>query len=131
MKGDPSILRFLLASRDKSADMERSQELLETLVILIVKSVKDPRSVVCKTALMTCADIFKAYGALMVHSIDPSLVQQLLLTASQDKRFVWETVVEGTDPRISLIEDIRREVEYLLVGGRNGGVLELGGDPAL
>ena len=65
MKGDPSILRFLLASRDKSADMERSQELLETLVILIMKSVKDPRSVVCKTALMTCADIFKAYGALM------------------------------------------------------------------
>jgi carotenoid epsilon hydroxylase len=63
-EGDPSILRFLLASRDKSPDLERLQELMETLVPLIPKSVKDPRSVVCKTALMTCADIFKAYGSL-------------------------------------------------------------------
>ncbi|XP_066363355.1 uncharacterized protein [Miscanthus floridulus] len=68
---------------------ERLQELLEPLVPLIVKSVKNPRSAVCKTALMTCADIFKAYGDLMVDSIDPLLVQ-LFLKASQDKRFVCE-----------------------------------------
>ncbi|XP_066331014.1 uncharacterized protein [Miscanthus floridulus] len=68
---------------------ERLQELLEHLVPLIVKSVKNPRSAVCKTALMTCADIFKAYGDLMVDSIDPLLVQ-LFLKASQDKRFVCE-----------------------------------------
>lgn len=43
----------------------------ESLVPLIVKSVKNPRSAVCKTALMTCADIFKAYGDMMVDSIDP------------------------------------------------------------
>ncbi|GJN04112.1 hypothetical protein PR202_ga21630 [Eleusine coracana subsp. coracana] len=49
---------------------ERLQELLEPLVPLIVKSVKNPRSAVCKTALMTCADVFKAYGDLMVDSID-------------------------------------------------------------
>jgi hypothetical protein len=88
-EGDPSILRFLLASRDESADLERLQELLETLVPLLVKSVKDPRSDVCKTALMTCTDIFKANGDLMVNSIDPLLVQ-LILTASQDKCFVCE-----------------------------------------
>jgi hypothetical protein len=35
-----------------------------------VKSVKNPRSALCKTALMTCADIFKAYGELMVDSVD-------------------------------------------------------------
>nr|BAD13157.1 unknown protein [Oryza sativa Japonica Group] len=38
---------------------------------------------------MTCADIFKAYGDLMVDSIDPLLVQ-LFLKSSQDKRFVCE-----------------------------------------
>lgn len=42
----------------------------DSVVPLIVKSVKNPRSAVCKTALMTCADIFKAYGDLMVDSID-------------------------------------------------------------
>uniref|UniRef100_A0A0E0NDJ8 TOG domain-containing protein n=1 Tax=Oryza rufipogon TaxID=4529 RepID=A0A0E0NDJ8_ORYRU len=68
---------------------DRLQELLEPLVPLIVKSVKNPRSAVCKTALMTCADIFKAYGDLMVDSIDPLLVQ-LFLKSSQDKRFVCE-----------------------------------------
>jgi len=83
-----------------------------------VKSVKNPRSAVCKTALMTCADIFKAYGDLMVDSIDPLVsiavhlkfilltiirslktsfcqllhyqLVQLFLKASQDKRFVCE-----------------------------------------
>uniref|UniRef100_A0A0D9XA63 TOG domain-containing protein n=1 Tax=Leersia perrieri TaxID=77586 RepID=A0A0D9XA63_9ORYZ len=68
---------------------DRLQELLGPLVPLIVKSVKNPRSAVCKTALMTCADIFKAYGDLMVDSIDPLLVQ-LFLKSSQDKRFVCE-----------------------------------------
>ncbi|XP_015698149.1 uncharacterized protein LOC102712941 [Oryza brachyantha] len=68
---------------------DRLQELLETLVPLIVKSVKNPRSAVCKTALMTCADIFKAYGDIMVDLIDPLLVQ-LFLKSSQDKRFVCE-----------------------------------------
>ena len=90
----------------------------EPLVPLIVKSVKNPRSAVCKTALMTCADIFKAYGDLMVDSIDPLVsiavhlkfilltiirslktsfcqllryqLVQLFLKASQDKRFVCE-----------------------------------------
>jgi hypothetical protein len=36
-------------------------------------------------------------------------------------------VVEGTGPRVSLGEEIGREVEDLLDGGRNGGVFELGG----
>ncbi|KQJ99145.1 uncharacterized protein LOC100821330 [Brachypodium distachyon] len=68
---------------------ERLQELLEPLVPLIVKSVKNPRSALCKTALMTCADIFKAYGELMVDSID-LLLMPLFLKSSQDKRFVCE-----------------------------------------
>jgi hypothetical protein len=51
-----------------------------------VKSVKNPRSAVCKTALMTCADIFKAYGDLMVHSIDP------LVSVPIDLKFLLLTI---------------------------------------
>uniref|UniRef100_A0ACD5Y7W0 Uncharacterized protein n=1 Tax=Avena sativa TaxID=4498 RepID=A0ACD5Y7W0_AVESA len=68
---------------------EKLQELLEPLVPLIVKSVKNPRSALCKTALMTCADIFKAYGELMANSVD-LLLMPLFLKSSQDKRFVCE-----------------------------------------
>ncbi|KAK6796961.1 hypothetical protein RDI58_004662 [Solanum bulbocastanum] len=52
-------------------------------------SLKNPRSAVCKTAIMTSADIFKAYCDSVVASIDPLLVQ-LLLKSSQGKRFVCE-----------------------------------------
>ncbi|KAM3250668.1 hypothetical protein P3L10_004738 [Capsicum annuum] len=59
------------------------------VISLIVKSLKNPRSVVCKTAIMTSADIFKAYRDSIVDSTDPLLVQ-LLWKSSQDKRFVCE-----------------------------------------
>ncbi|GMP29212.1 hypothetical protein CsSME_00004418 [Camellia sinensis var. sinensis] len=63
--------------------------MLENVIPLIVKSLKNPRSAVCKTAIMTCADIFSVYGDHIIDSLDPLLVQ-LLLKASQDKRFVCE-----------------------------------------
>ncbi|CAA3020392.1 TOG array regulator of axonemal microtubules 1-like [Olea europaea subsp. europaea] len=59
------------------------------VISLIVKSLKNPRSAVCKTAIMTCADIFKAYTDDIIDSLDPLLLQ-LLLKSSQDKRFVCE-----------------------------------------
>lgn len=68
------------------------QVMLDTLgnvISLVVKSLKNPRSAVCKTACMTSSDIFKAYGDEMIDSLDPLLVQ-LLLKSSQDKRFVCE-----------------------------------------
>ncbi|XP_020089131.1 uncharacterized protein LOC109710787 isoform X1 [Ananas comosus] len=68
---------------------EKLFELLGIVIPLIVKSVKNPRSAVCKTAIMTSADIFKVYNDLIVDSLDPLLVQ-LLLKSSQDKRFVCE-----------------------------------------
>ncbi|KAJ0052038.1 hypothetical protein Pint_02692 [Pistacia integerrima] len=61
----------------------------EDVIPLVVKSLKNPRSAVCKTALMTAADIFSAYNDHMIDSLDPLLVQ-LLLKSSQDKRFVCE-----------------------------------------
>lgn len=56
---------------------------------LVVKSLKNPKSAVCKTSVMTSADIFKAYEDDSIDSLDPLLVQ-LLLKSSQDKRFVCE-----------------------------------------
>ncbi|XP_075515129.1 uncharacterized protein LOC142549831 [Primulina tabacum] len=63
--------------------------ILNDVISFIVKSLKNPRSAVCKTAIMTSADIFKAYNDNMIDSLDPLLVQ-LLLKSSQDKRFVCE-----------------------------------------
>lgn len=68
---------------------EKLLENLNSILSLIVKSLKNPRSAVCKTAIMTSADLFKAYGDCMIDSVDPLLVQ-LLLKSSQDKRFVCE-----------------------------------------
>lgn len=55
----------------------------------MTKSVKNPRSALCKTAIMACADIFKSYHEHLLDILDPLLLQ-LLLKASQDKRFVCE-----------------------------------------
>ncbi|XP_065877440.1 uncharacterized protein [Euphorbia lathyris] len=68
------------------------EELLDMLgdsIPLIVKSLKNPRSAVCKTAIMTAADIFNAYHDHIIDLLDPLLVQ-LLLKSSQDKKFVCE-----------------------------------------
>ncbi|KAL6521761.1 hypothetical protein OROGR_018330 [Orobanche gracilis] len=59
------------------------------IISLVEKSLKNPRSAVCKTAIMTSADIFKAFNDDIIDSLDPLLVQ-LLLKSSQDKKFVCE-----------------------------------------
>ncbi|KAK9272415.1 hypothetical protein L1049_002787 [Liquidambar formosana] len=68
---------------------EVMHDMLENVISLVVKSLKNPRSAVCKTAIMTSADIFSAYSDHIIDSLDPLLVQ-LLLKSSQDKRFVCE-----------------------------------------
>ncbi|KAL3813783.1 hypothetical protein ACJIZ3_015051 [Penstemon smallii] len=64
-------------------------DMLSDVISLIVKSLKNPRSAVCKTAIMTSADIFKAYNDEIFDSLD-SLLVPLLLKSSQDKKFVCE-----------------------------------------
>nr|XP_043616807.1 uncharacterized protein LOC122588702 [Erigeron canadensis] len=68
---------------------EALQDILDNVITLVVKALKNPRSAVCKTAIMTSADIFKAFGDSIVDLLDPLLVV-LLLKSSQDKRFVCE-----------------------------------------
>ncbi|PKI55220.1 uncharacterized protein LOC116215389 [Punica granatum] len=59
------------------------------VIAFLVKSLKNPRSAVCKTGIMTSTDIFHAYNDQLIDFLDPLLVQ-LLLKSSQDKKFVCE-----------------------------------------
>ncbi|KAG9448713.1 hypothetical protein H6P81_008678 [Aristolochia fimbriata] len=68
---------------------EAMLETLGNIMPLVVKSLKCPRSAVCKTAIMASADIFKVYSDHIIDSFDPLLVQ-LLLKSSQDKLFLCE-----------------------------------------
>ncbi|KAJ4834069.1 hypothetical protein Tsubulata_016267 [Turnera subulata] len=67
--------------------------ILEKVMLVLVKAMKNPRSALCKTSIMASSDVFSAFGDKL---LDPttdafdSLLLQLLLKASQDKRFVCE-----------------------------------------
>ncbi|CAN6572188.1 unnamed protein product [Malus baccata var. baccata] len=78
-----NVRRFSIFHKEAMLDM------LGDVISLVVKSLKNPRSAVCKTAIMTSADIFNAYNDHVIDSLDPMLTQ-LLLKSSQDKRFVCE-----------------------------------------
>ncbi|KAJ6725467.1 CLASP [Salix purpurea] len=65
----------------------------EKVVLVVVKAVKNPRSALCKTSIMASSDIFKVFGDQLLDSTNnafDNLLLQLLLKASQDKRFVCE-----------------------------------------
>lgn len=53
------------------------------VITSIAKSLKSPRSAVCKTAIMTSADIFSAYNDLILDSLDPLVMLQFII------RFVY------------------------------------------
>ena len=59
------------------------------LIPLVVKSLKNPRSAVCKTAIMTCANIFSAYNDDLVDSLDPLVLSHSLQFTAM---FVWVLV---------------------------------------
>ncbi|KAH0730625.1 hypothetical protein KY285_003850 [Solanum tuberosum] len=68
--------------------------ILDKVLLVIVKSMKNPRSALCKTSVMASADIFKAFGDELFESSNSdafdNVILQLLLKASQDKKFVCE-----------------------------------------
>ncbi|XP_057772300.1 uncharacterized protein LOC130991878 [Salvia miltiorrhiza] len=69
------------------------QPILEKVVLVMVKAIKNPRSALCKTSIMAAADIFNAFGETLLESAPDAFSQlllQLLLKASQDKKFVCE-----------------------------------------
>ncbi|KAJ7248110.1 hypothetical protein O6H91_03G125700 [Diphasiastrum complanatum] len=63
--------------------------ILNAVILLVIKAMKNPRSALCKTSIMASSDLFKAYADQMLDAFDPLLLQ-LLLKASQDKKFVCE-----------------------------------------
>ncbi|KAL0414735.1 UNVERIFIED_CONTAM: hypothetical protein Sradi_1675200 [Sesamum radiatum] len=82
--------------------------ILEKVVSVMVKAIKNPRSALCKTSIMAASDIFRAFGEKLLDSTSDAfnqLLLQLLLKASQDKKFVCEeadrallTMVEAMAP---------------------------------
>ncbi|KAH8499618.1 hypothetical protein H0E87_015010 [Populus deltoides] len=63
------------------------------VILVAVKAMKNPRSALCKTSIMASSDIFKVFGDQLLDSTInafDNLLLQLLLKASQDKRFVCE-----------------------------------------
>ncbi|XP_047332637.1 TOG array regulator of axonemal microtubules protein 1 [Impatiens glandulifera] len=69
--------------------------ILGRIMLILVKTLKNPRSALCKTSIMTSSDIFTSFNQVLLN--DPTisdsfdaLLLQLLLKASQDKKFVCE-----------------------------------------
>lgn len=52
----------------------------EKLVLVLVKSMKNPRSALCKTAIMASSDIFKAYGDKLLDSVKSDAFDQMVRT---------------------------------------------------
>ncbi|XP_010440244.1 PREDICTED: crescerin-1-like [Camelina sativa] len=81
--------------------------ILEKLIIVMVKAMKNPRSALCKTSIMTCSDIFIAYGEKLLQgphlkSMD-DLLLQLLMKASQDKKFVCEEADKALNTMVNSV----------------------------
>nr|CAD1828467.1 unnamed protein product [Ananas comosus var. bracteatus] len=96
----------------------------ECVMVVIVKAMKNPRSALCKTSIMACADIFRSFGRLLLSSSTKeeaafdNLLLQLLLKASQDKRFVCEEAEKALQtmavslPPLPLLEKLKSYVNH-------------------
>ncbi|GLT79396.1 hypothetical protein SLA2020_508870 [Shorea laevis] len=96
--------------------------LLENVILVVVKAMKNPRSALCKTSIMASSDIFNAFGEKLLESTNSDafdqLLLQLLLKASQDKKFVCEeadralnAMVKSMSP-LSLLHKLRGYVSH-------------------
>ncbi|KAJ4969050.1 hypothetical protein NE237_015751 [Protea cynaroides] len=70
--------------------------ILDKVMLVMVKAMNNPRSALCKASIMASSDIFNSFGDNIVafDAFDPLLLQ-LLLKASQDKKFVREEAVKA------------------------------------
>ncbi|XP_057467551.1 uncharacterized protein LOC130756927 [Actinidia eriantha] len=97
--------------------------ILEKLMLVLVKAMKNPRSALCKTSIMASSDIFNAFGdKLLLESTTSDafdhLLLQLLLKACQDKRFVCEeadralNAMVGSMAPLALLHKLRAYVSH-------------------
>ncbi|KAL6839923.1 hypothetical protein ACP4OV_029733 [Aristida adscensionis] len=97
----------------------RLSQILEKVMLAIVKTMKSPRSAVIKTSIMACTDIFNSSGDLAPSSeAFDKLLLQLLLKASQDKRFVCEEAekamraMAASMPALPLLRKLKAYVHH-------------------
>ncbi|XP_013710007.2 TOG array regulator of axonemal microtubules protein 1-like isoform X2 [Brassica napus] len=90
--------------------------ILEKLMVVMVKAMKNPRSALCKTSIMACSDIFKAFAEKL--TLLKTMDDLLLMKASQDKKFVCEeadkalnTMVNSVS-RLSLLRKLKAYVRH-------------------
>ncbi|XP_058727928.1 uncharacterized protein LOC131599660 [Vicia villosa] len=96
--------------------------ILDKILLVVVKSMKNPRSALCKTSIMAASDIFNAFGDKLfgpsASDAFEDLLLQLLLKASQDKRFVCEEAeralgsMVGSMTPLSLLQKLRVSVSH-------------------
>ncbi|WVZ67560.1 hypothetical protein U9M48_016617 [Paspalum notatum var. saurae] len=95
--------------------------ILEKVILAIVKTMKSPRSAVLKTSIMACTDVFNSFGNLLSSVSDDAfdkLLLQLLLKASQDKRFVCEEAekamraMAASMPPLPLLKKLKAYVHH-------------------
>ncbi|GJN16840.1 hypothetical protein PR202_gb03864 [Eleusine coracana subsp. coracana] len=95
--------------------------ILEKVVLAIVKTMKSPRSAVLKTSIMACTDIFNSFGNILSSVSNESfdkLLLQLLLKASQDKKFVCEEAekamraMAASMPPLPLLKKLKAYVRH-------------------
>ncbi|GAB4851288.1 hypothetical protein Ancab_030584 [Ancistrocladus abbreviatus] len=83
---------------------------LEMVVLVLVKAIKNPRSALCKTSIMASSDLFNSYGDRLLESTASDafdqLLLQLLLKASQDKRFVCEEAEKALNVMIQSLSPL-------------------------
>ncbi|CAI9260696.1 unnamed protein product [Lactuca saligna] len=84
--------------------------ILEKVLLILVKAMKNPRSALCKTSIMAASDLFKSYGDKLLESTTCDAVDhmmlQLLLKASQDKKFVCEEAERTLKTMVAFIAPI-------------------------
>ncbi|KAB2067808.1 hypothetical protein ES319_A09G253600v1 [Gossypium barbadense] len=80
---------------------------LEKVMLILVKAMNNPRSALCKTSIMAASDIFNAFGEKLLDFTDSGafdrLLLQLLLKASQDKKFVCEEADKSLKSMVNTI----------------------------
>ncbi|KAJ0979814.1 hypothetical protein J5N97_015288 [Dioscorea zingiberensis] len=82
--------------------------ILENVMLVMVKSMKSPRSALCKTSIMASTDIFQSLGHLLPSTTKDAcafdhLLLQLLIKASQDKKFVCDEAEKALETMTSSI----------------------------
>ncbi|XP_019181212.1 PREDICTED: uncharacterized protein LOC109176209 [Ipomoea nil] len=96
--------------------------ILDKVILIMVKAMKNPRSALCKTSIMASSDIFNAFGDKLIEPATSDafdhVLLQLLLKASQDKKFVCEeadrtlkVMVESMTP-LPLLQKLQAYVKH-------------------